>query len=394
MRSIPPVLSDYPVETILRDLSLALRHPEETHAALVLRFHEIYPDRSVVFVDSGTSALGIAIKTARGERDLPVAVPAYACPDVGTALQIAGAQGLVYDTDPSTLSPDLQSLERCLNAGCNVIVVVHLFGIPVDFRSVRELADRFGALIVEDAAQHAGASWEGTRLGGLGDFGVLSFGRGKGLNAMGGGAVLHAAATQAGSEQSINPSTAAPRLRTGAAALALRLSAHPQVYGAISRLPSLHVGQTMYRAPHAAGAMNAMSSALLLTALALEVEQIRGRLQNASTWLEQLRDVRGFERIAVHSMASPSFLRLPLRLSVPPTAAIGRYGIVRSYPRTLLDYPELTGVVWGTEPSYPGAEELATRLWTFPTHAGVTLRDQASAVKLLAALKRDGTTVG
>ncbi len=70
------------------------------------------------------------------------------------------------------------------------VVLVHQYGIPVDLDRARALCDAHGAVVIEDAAQGAGAWWRHRRLGARGDLGILSFGRGKGMTAGGGGALL------------------------------------------------------------------------------------------------------------------------------------------------------------------------------------------------------------
>ena len=123
----------------------------------------LYPDFDAYLTDSGTSALRLALEYALGalhERSIRpplVAVPAYACPDIATAVIGAGGRIMLYDTDPNTLTPDWDSVRSTMNDGARVLVVAHLFGRVVDLTPATALASDFGALVVEDAAQHAGA---------------------------------------------------------------------------------------------------------------------------------------------------------------------------------------------------------------------------------------------
>ena len=64
-----------------------------------------------LLVDSGTTALSLAVAGA-GASGLPVAIPAYSCYDIVTAVVGAGSRVVVYDGDPSTLGPDEASLDR------------------------------------------------------------------------------------------------------------------------------------------------------------------------------------------------------------------------------------------------------------------------------------------
>src|SRR5262245_61247127 len=95
----------------------------------------------VVLTDSGTSALVLAMRITAG-RDGVVGLPAYACVDLAAAALAAGVRVRLYDVDPATLSPDLDSVRHMMSRGVSAIVVAHLFGFPADVHAVRELADR------------------------------------------------------------------------------------------------------------------------------------------------------------------------------------------------------------------------------------------------------------
>src|SRR5215831_6183123 len=151
-----------------------------------------YAADEVLLCGSGTQALQVAIESARDEigRQAPVALPSFSCFDVASAAVGAGGPVILYDLDPFSLSPDLESLERALAAGARVVVVAPLYGIPVEWDAIEELASSYGAILIEDAAQGHGASHRRRPLGALGDISTLSFGRGKGWTGGSGGAVL------------------------------------------------------------------------------------------------------------------------------------------------------------------------------------------------------------
>src|SRR5262249_44483228 len=122
--------------------------------------------------------LVLAMRIAAGTSGV-VGLPSYACVDLAAAALGAGVRVRLYEVDPATLSPDLDSVRRMISRGVSAIVIAHLFGYPSDVPAVRELADREGVPVIEDAAQGAGGSLHQTRLGALGELAVLSFGRGK-----------------------------------------------------------------------------------------------------------------------------------------------------------------------------------------------------------------------
>ncbi len=76
-----------------------------------------YQPVGLYLTDSGTSALTLALRVAEAATHAPVALPAYCCYDVATAADGAGVPFHLYDIDPATLSPDMESLRRAFEAG-------------------------------------------------------------------------------------------------------------------------------------------------------------------------------------------------------------------------------------------------------------------------------------
>jgi dTDP-4-amino-4,6-dideoxygalactose transaminase len=204
---------------------------------------------------SGTQALQIAITLAmRQVGDSTVALPAFTCFDVATAAVGARAKIRFFDLDPSTLSPDLSSLEAALARGTRIVVVSHLYGFPVDWDALADLLARYGAIAVEDAAQGDHADWRGRILGSLGPISVLSFGRGKGWTGGSGGAVLvrdHRAGPACGTPWVACRASRAGVSPRSACSLHSPPSGHsagPQSTGSLTRFPGF-AGETVYREP-------------------------------------------------------------------------------------------------------------------------------------------------
>ena len=141
-----------------------------------------YGPRDVLLLDSGTSALTLALRAARRGAEAAgrvplVALPAYGCFDLATAAVGADVRIVLYDLDPATLGPDWPSLERALAHRPAAVVAAHLHGVPVDVAHVARLAAEVDAVVIDDAAQGVGASIAGRPLGSFGSLGILSFGR-------------------------------------------------------------------------------------------------------------------------------------------------------------------------------------------------------------------------
>ena len=134
--------------------------------SLERRITREYGAAAVLLTASGTVALALGYLASALPGVRPrVALPAWACPDLMTAADAAGAEVLLYDLDPATLSPDLDSLRKVLRAGIHAVVVAHWFGLPVALGPVAELVSAAGAHLIDDAAQGVGASVGGRPVG-------------------------------------------------------------------------------------------------------------------------------------------------------------------------------------------------------------------------------------
>jgi dTDP-4-amino-4,6-dideoxygalactose transaminase len=140
---------------------------------------------------SGTDALWLAMAAAGiGPGDRVLTTPFSFFATVSSILR-AGATPVLADIDPVTfnLSPDLcgEALKRAAASGepIKAILPVHLYGQCADWDAFESLKDRYGVLLIEDAAQAFGATWQNRPAGSLGDAAAFSFYPTKNLNAMG-----------------------------------------------------------------------------------------------------------------------------------------------------------------------------------------------------------------
>ena len=141
-------------------------------------------------VSNATSALEIAAQLCRLKEGDEVIVPAHTFTSSAYPFLKTGATIIWADIDletrvvtPSTLEPHISSRTR-------VVVVPHLYGYGADVPGIKELTDRYGLLIVEDAAQAFGVDIEEKSVGTFGDFGVFSFHAHKNISTLGEGGML------------------------------------------------------------------------------------------------------------------------------------------------------------------------------------------------------------
>lgn len=347
---------------------------------------ERFGARQVLLTDSGTSALALAMRAAsRRSPGMPILLPSYSCYDLVTAAMAAEVQVQWYDVDPETLQPDWPSLTAAVGTGAAAVVVVHHYGIPADIARVRQLAAgvAHGApLVIEDAAQAVGGSLDGRPLGAFGDFGVLSFGRGKGMTGGGGGALV-ANGREAADLVDGLVSTVGSAGR-GANSLfstgAQWLLARPSLYAVPASLPFLQLGATVFRAPHPPHGMSAASAGVLARTIGMEEAEGAARRSNAG----RLQQLAGPWSIPVTS-GQPGYLRFPLLLpehlaGLREWPAARRLGVMPGYPVPL---PQLPESPFPRSPA-PGAGALAARLATLPVHSLLREEDLAGIEALFA----------
>ena len=170
---------------------------EKEIAAYIGRSH-------AVGLSAGTAALHLAIRLA-GEKIYGPARVEHGvleghkvfCSDMtfdATVNPVAyeGGEAVFIDTERDTWNMDPVALERAFEIYPDVklIVVAHLYGTPGKVDEIRRIADKHGALIVEDAAESLGATYRGVQTGNFGDLSVISFNGNKIITGSSGGMLL------------------------------------------------------------------------------------------------------------------------------------------------------------------------------------------------------------
>jgi perosamine synthetase len=118
-----------------------------------------------------------------------VVLPAYTCPVVRTAIQVAGKRIIYVDIAKNGLNSTSAEFAEEAKAG-RVLIPTHIFGIPTDIEAITDLARAQGCVTIEDAAAGLGARLDGRMLGTFGDIGVFSFERSKRLPAFRGAVII------------------------------------------------------------------------------------------------------------------------------------------------------------------------------------------------------------
>ena len=144
-----------------------------------------------VAVSSGTAALHLALLAAGIGPGDEVITSTMTFVATVAAIEQAGARPVLVDIDPETRTLDPRAVDRAVTGRTRAIIPVHLHGGTADMTAIRGIAEAYGLVVIEDAAQAHGAEHQGRRAGSLGDLGCFSFYPGKNLGACGeGGAVV------------------------------------------------------------------------------------------------------------------------------------------------------------------------------------------------------------
>lgn len=103
-----------------------------------------------------------------------------------------GGEPVFIDTERDTWNMDPTALEKAfeLYPDVKLIVIAHLYGTPGKIDEIRAIADRHGALIIEDAAESLGATYKGGQTGTFGDLAAISFNGNKIITGSSGGMLL------------------------------------------------------------------------------------------------------------------------------------------------------------------------------------------------------------
>lgn len=181
-------------EEILAGISQALDGMHlflgENVQGLEKEFSEFCGAKYGVGVSDGTTALHVILRAfgiGAGDEVITVSHTFIATAE---AIILAGAQPVFVDIDPQTCLMNLDQVESKITPRTKAILPVHLYGQMVDMPRLREIADRHGLKLIEDACQAHGAEFQGHRSGSLGDAAAFSFYFSKNLGAYGEGGFI------------------------------------------------------------------------------------------------------------------------------------------------------------------------------------------------------------
>jgi perosamine synthetase len=147
---------------------------------------KIIHNNNVLAVNSGTSALQLALKLA-GVRNGEVITTPMTCFATNAAIANEGAIPVWADIKPKTGNIDPEDIAKKITKKTKAIMVVHWGGAPCDLDSIGKIASRHNLPVIEDAAQALGSEYAGRPIGSHSDFVTFSFQAIKMVNTVDGG---------------------------------------------------------------------------------------------------------------------------------------------------------------------------------------------------------------
>jgi perosamine synthetase len=128
-----------------------------------------------VAVSSGTAALQVAVSALGIGPGDEVIMPTFTIISCAAAIVRTCASPVLIDSDPVTWNMDVSQIEDKITPKTKAIMVVHIYGLPVDMGPVLKLAQKYNLKIIEDAAEAHGLTYRGKFCGSFGDVSIFSF---------------------------------------------------------------------------------------------------------------------------------------------------------------------------------------------------------------------------
>lgn len=143
-----------------------------------------------IAVSNGSVALEVALRALGVGPGDEVILPTFTIISCAAAVVRAGARPVVVDADPNSWNMTAQDVAEAITKNTRAIMLVHIYGLPVDCDPILKLAADLGIPVLEDAAEMLGQTYRGRPCGSLGQVSTFSFYPNKHVTAGEGGMVL------------------------------------------------------------------------------------------------------------------------------------------------------------------------------------------------------------
>ena len=174
-----PLIDDEEVEAVAKVLRSGILTGRVQSGPFVKRFEDGFAEfvkaKYAYAVNSGTAALHLCLMAAGIGVGDEVVVPSFSFIATAECVALVGAKPVFVDINPATYNVDPEKIQKVVTEETKAVIPVDLYGLPAGMKSVKEIADEHGLVVVEDAAQAHGAMYLGKPAGSYADIACWSF---------------------------------------------------------------------------------------------------------------------------------------------------------------------------------------------------------------------------
>ncbi|MGB7706751.1 MAG: DegT/DnrJ/EryC1/StrS family aminotransferase, partial [Nitrososphaeraceae archaeon] len=145
--------------------------------------------KHAIAVNSGTAALHASILAAGIKESDEILIPSFTFVATANSVACTGAKPVFVDIEKDTYTMDPLDLENKITKKTRAIIPVHLYGHPAKMDEIKEIANKHSIIVIEDACQSLGSTYDGKQTGTLGQMGCFSMYASKVLTSGEGGAI-------------------------------------------------------------------------------------------------------------------------------------------------------------------------------------------------------------
>ncbi|WGZ94055.1 MAG: DegT/DnrJ/EryC1/StrS family aminotransferase [Candidatus Thiothrix putei] len=139
------------------------------------KFAQFCGSKYALTCSNGTTSLHLALVSMGVKAGDEIIMPDLTFIATANAAKYVGAVPVLVDIDPETLCIDPAAIEAAITEKTKVIIPVHLYGHPANMPEIMAIAEKYGLLVIEDAAEAHGAEVNGKKVGSWGHCGSFSF---------------------------------------------------------------------------------------------------------------------------------------------------------------------------------------------------------------------------
>jgi len=174
-----PQIGEEEVEAVVKVLKSGILTHGLGAGPMVTKFEKEFANfvrtKHAIAVNSGTGALHSTLVASGIGRGDEIILPSFTFVATAEVIVFIGAKPVFADIEPETYNISPAKIEKAITRKTKAIMPVDLYGLPADMQPIRDIAAKYGLLVIEDAAQAHGAAYKGKPPGAFADAACWSF---------------------------------------------------------------------------------------------------------------------------------------------------------------------------------------------------------------------------